>query len=366
MAMNRVQFQPGLSMAEFTGLYGTQELCEAAVRSWRWPEGFVCPGCGTTDHSEFRRGSLLYFQCCSCRHQCSLICGTIFASTKLPLTRWFLAMHLLTQAKNNVAALELMRHLGVSYPTAWLIKHKIMEVMRQREERRYLTGRVEIDDAYLGGELPGGKPGRGSENKVSFVAAVQTTESGAPVFACFSQRPFTKESLLDFAAKSLAAPPHSSPTAWGASRPCRAPASFTNLTLRAAARIPSSVRSSQRSTPFLATSRRRWPVPTTRSTSPSTLIDISPRCSTASTVASTCEASWAGSPAPRATPAHARCVWLNALSILDNQVERSNGSSIYLWAESIAAHAAARIWQSTNDATNRLASTCGKWPTAGN
>ena len=144
MAMNRVQFQPGLSMAEFTGLYGTQELCEAAVRSWRWPEGFVCPGCGTTDHSEFRRGSLLYFQCCSCRHQCSLICGTIFASTKLPLTRWFLAMHLLTQAKNNVAALELMRHLGVSYPTAWLIKHKIMEVMRQREERRYLTGRVEI------------------------------------------------------------------------------------------------------------------------------------------------------------------------------------------------------------------------------
>lgn len=206
MKMNRVQFQPGLSMAEFIGLYGTQEQCEAAVRTWRWPQGFACPVCGAASHSEFRRGTLLYFQCCACRHQCSLICGTIFESTKLALTRWFLAMHLLTQAKNNVAALELMRHLGVSYPTAWLIKHKIMEVMRQREDVRQLTGRVEIDDAYLGGELVGGKPGRGSQNKVPFVAAVQTTESGAPVFACFSARSFTKASLLEFAGQSLAAP----------------------------------------------------------------------------------------------------------------------------------------------------------------
>jgi ISXO2-like transposase domain len=65
---------------------------------------------------------------------------------------------------------------------------------------------VEINDAYLGGELPGGKPGRGSQNKVPFVAAVQTTESGAPVLACFSPRPFAKEAILEFAGQSLAAP----------------------------------------------------------------------------------------------------------------------------------------------------------------
>ena len=80
-----------------------------------------------------------------------VISSTIFESTKLPLTRWFPAMHFLTQAKNNVSALELKRHLGVSYPTAWLVKHKLMEVMRLREDSRQLTGRVEIDDAYLGG-----------------------------------------------------------------------------------------------------------------------------------------------------------------------------------------------------------------------
>ena len=76
--------------------------------------------------------------------QCSLIAGTIFESSKMELTRRFMALQLLSQAKNNVAALELMRQLGVSYPTAWLMKHKIMEAMRPREAKRQLHGRVEI------------------------------------------------------------------------------------------------------------------------------------------------------------------------------------------------------------------------------
>ena len=112
--------------------------------------------------------------------------GTVFESSKLPLTNWFLAMHLMAQAKNNVSALELKRHLDVSYPTVWLLKHKIMEVMTLRETERKLTGRVEIDDSYLGGEVQGGKAGRGSPKKIPFVAAVQTTESGQPVLVCLS------------------------------------------------------------------------------------------------------------------------------------------------------------------------------------
>jgi ribosomal protein L37AE/L43A len=159
-------------MAEFMQRYGSEEQCEAALIESRWPSGFACPACGFGQCSSFRRQGRRYFQCTACRHQCSVISGTIFEATKLGLSRWFLAMHLLTQAKNNVAALELMRHLGVCYKTAWLIKHKLMEVMRVREDGRQLDGRVEIDDAYLGGERSGGKTGRGSENKVPFVAAV--------------------------------------------------------------------------------------------------------------------------------------------------------------------------------------------------
>ncbi|CAH1385788.1 hypothetical protein NTGM5_160009 [Candidatus Nitrotoga sp. M5] len=128
--------------------------------------------------------------------------GTIFQATKLPLTLWFLAVHLLTQAKNNVAALELMRHLSVSYKTAWLMKLKLLQVMTERESSRVLEGRVEIDDAYLGGERLG-KHGRGSENKVFFVAAVQTAEDGKPVVACFVRIPFTKEAVEARAKKAL-------------------------------------------------------------------------------------------------------------------------------------------------------------------
>ena len=180
MAQNKVQYQRGLPILEFIELYGSHERCEEAIRSWRWPEGFICPRCQGRPHSEFRRQERLYFQCSACRYQCSVLSGTIFESSKLALPQWFLAMHLMTQAKNNISALELKRHLDVSYPTAWLVKHKLMEVMFRREQDRKLTGRVEADDAYLGGERSGGKRGRGAAGKTPIVAAVETTAARKP------------------------------------------------------------------------------------------------------------------------------------------------------------------------------------------
>jgi len=205
MGINQVQFQKGLSIAQFMERYGTEEQCHAELVAMRWPDGFVCQACDTSKHSTFMHKGLRYWQCGGCREQTTAICGTIFQATKLPLTRWFLAMHLLTQAKNNVSALELKRHLGVRYKTAWLMKHKLMQVMYLREQPRQLDGRVEVDDAYLGGELPGGKRGRGSENKVPFIAAVQTTAAGQPILVCLSKLEFTKEAIAQWARKSLCA-----------------------------------------------------------------------------------------------------------------------------------------------------------------
>ena len=194
MPMNRVQFQKGLSLPEFMDRYGTEEQCEQALVAARWPGGFVCPACGVMQsRTTFRREGRLYWQCAGCQYQCSVTSGTVFEATKLPLTRWFLAMQLLTQAKNNVSALELTRQLGVSYRTAWLIKHKLLQAMALAESERQLSGRVEVDDAYLGGERSGGKAGRGSENKVPFVVAVQTTEDGRAHLACLSARPFVTD-----------------------------------------------------------------------------------------------------------------------------------------------------------------------------
>lgn len=206
MPMNRVQFQPGLSMFEFLKRYGTEEKCELALAQSRWPQGWVCPRCEGKSAYAFRRGHQPYRQCTSCRYQCSLTVGTMFEGTKLPLQVWFMAMQLLSQAKNNVAALELRRQIGVTYPTAWLMKHKIMEAMRQREQHRQLSGRVEVDDAYLGGQRSGGKTGRGSENKVPFVVALQTVAGGAPHLLCMAQLPFRRTAIAEFAAEHLVRP----------------------------------------------------------------------------------------------------------------------------------------------------------------
>ena len=129
MAMNRIQFQPGLSMPEFFDRYGTQSQCAAALEKARWPSGFCCPRCGALAHCVLRGGSHKVCQCNACRHQTSLIAGTVFQGTKLGLTIWFLAIYLISQAKTGLSALALKRQLGVSYPTAWLMHHKLMQAM---------------------------------------------------------------------------------------------------------------------------------------------------------------------------------------------------------------------------------------------
>ena len=124
----------------------------------------------------------------------------MFQSTHLPLTIWFLAIYLISQAKTGLSALALKRQLGVSYPTAWRIHHKLMQAMAEREEIYTLQGHVQADDAYLGGEHPGGKAGRGSENKVPFVAAVSLDEQHHPIYAKFTAIPdFTRTAIADWA-----------------------------------------------------------------------------------------------------------------------------------------------------------------------
>lgn len=207
MPMNRVQFQPGLSMPDFLLQFGTEFQCAAAVEQARWPSGFRCPQCGNSGHCVLNAGSgvLKTFQCQACRHQTSLIAGTLFQSTHLPLTLWFLAIYLISEAKTGLSSLALKRALGVSYPTAWRMHHKLMQAMAERESHYRLEGQVQIDDAYLGGERTGGKAGRGSENKVPFVAAVSLDDRGHPLHIKLTEVPgFTRKAIVDWAKTHLA------------------------------------------------------------------------------------------------------------------------------------------------------------------
>jgi transposase-like protein len=202
VARNSVQFQKGLSEPEVEQQYGGEEACREALFRSRWPDGFECPICGERRHSEIR--SRQVFQCSACRRQTSLTAGTIFAATKVTLRTWFRAMDHLTQTKQGISSIELGRRLGVTQTTAWTIKHKLAQVMLERDADKQLSGRVELDDAYLGGERSGGKRGRGADGKTPFVAAVETTPAGKPVRLKLRRvTGFCSRAISGFAKRSL-------------------------------------------------------------------------------------------------------------------------------------------------------------------
>jgi hypothetical protein len=180
VARNQVQFQKGLSTVEFQPLYGTEEQCRAALVRMRWPDGFLCRKCGVREYAFCEPRQLFH----------------------TPLAKWFLAMHLITASKNDIAALELARQLDVKWDTAWLIKQKLLEVMLQRNSMYKLAGDIQVDDAYQGGEKAG-KPGRGAANKLPFVIAVATRD-GHPIYTHLRVVPgFTKEAIRDYATGNI-------------------------------------------------------------------------------------------------------------------------------------------------------------------
>ncbi len=127
----------GLNDEAFREAFGTKEQCRTALVRLCWPDGFACPCCGHREHWVLAGRGL--YQCNRCKKQTSPTAGTIFHATKLPLTLWFAAIHLIVTAKNGISSVELGRRLGVKQPTAWAVKHKIMAVMARREGETALS-----------------------------------------------------------------------------------------------------------------------------------------------------------------------------------------------------------------------------------
>lgn len=202
MPRNKIQFQKGLSLVDFFKSYGTESQCRKALFRLRWPEGFACPRCGHNEYYEIKNRDL--FQCKHCRHQASLTSGTIFASSKLPLTSWFLGIYLVTQSKVSISSLALSRQLGISFNASLRMKHKLLQVMKDLDDSRSLYGIVQIDDAYWGGRSRDGSRGRGASGKAPFLAAVATNFKGRPIFMRFSRvRGFTSLEVMNWSAKHL-------------------------------------------------------------------------------------------------------------------------------------------------------------------
>ena len=158
---------------DFVTMFPDQEACADYLEQLRWPTGFSCPACGTRVPPWHQsRGRLV---CTACRHQTSATAGTVFDKTRTPLTTWFEAAWHVTTAKNGLSAKTLEQTLGTTYRVAWTMLQRYRVAMC-RAKRECLSGRVEVDEAYVGGVEHGGRRGRGT-CKCIVVIAVEVKDS---------------------------------------------------------------------------------------------------------------------------------------------------------------------------------------------
>ena len=177
---NQIQFQPSMSIPKFVCNFGTDAQRTAAVKFARWSQDFLCPRCSSPNHYDVDQCTRPLFHRQGCKRQTALTAGSLMEHIKLPLTTWFLANYMLSQAQTGLTSLALKHHLGVNYPTAWLLHQQGNRAIAKQDCIHRLGAQVQIEDAYLSGERAAGKSGRGSENKAPLVASMAVNDAGRP------------------------------------------------------------------------------------------------------------------------------------------------------------------------------------------
>src|ERR1035437_8877617 len=188
------------TILELEERFRTEESCREYLTRLRWPDGFVCPRCQAKDVWPATRGRLI---CRVCRYQASATAGTMFQDTHKPLRLWFRAIWQITSQKNGASAVAVQQVLGLgSYQTAWTWLHKLRRAM-VRPERDRLTGRVEVDEAFIGG-LEEGVRGRQTAKKA--LIGVACEEDGAGIGRIRMRRipDATADSLQAFVQEAVA------------------------------------------------------------------------------------------------------------------------------------------------------------------
>lgn len=152
---------------EFVKMFPNDLACSKYLEQLRWSEGFICPSCGekAVPWNE-SRGRL---ECSLCHHQTSVTAGTIFDKTRTPLTTWFEAAWHITTAKNGMSAKTLERTIGTSYRVAWTMLQRFRVAM-VGQDRKPLSGNIEIDETMVGGVQKGAKRGRGANKSIVLIA----------------------------------------------------------------------------------------------------------------------------------------------------------------------------------------------------
>jgi transposase-like protein len=188
------------TIREFFHMFPDEKTCLNYLIDLRWPTGYQCPAChqASTPWHESRNR----LACPRCRHKVTVTAGSIFDKTRTPLTTWLEAAWHVTTAKNGLSAKTLERTIGTSYHVAWMMLQRFRVAM-VNSERTALTGTVEVDETFVGGEEHGGKRGRGTDKDIVVIAVEVKDGKGfgrtrmrhIPDASEASLRPFIRDSL---------------------------------------------------------------------------------------------------------------------------------------------------------------------------
>lgn len=159
-------------------IFTNEEAARAHFEALRWPDGRMCPHCGTFGNSALMQGKSTrpgLYKCRDCRKPFSALIGTVYEGSKIPLHKWLLATHLMVSSKKGISAHQLFRMLGFgSYRTAWFMAHRIREAMRAGELDTPFGsdgGAVEVDETYFG-HLKGQDYRQGGGHKMKVISLV--------------------------------------------------------------------------------------------------------------------------------------------------------------------------------------------------
>ncbi|HTD93773.1 MAG TPA: IS1595 family transposase, partial [Chitinophagaceae bacterium] len=129
-----------------------EQTCRDYLVQQRWDGKPVCPSCGCTRVYEIDKKTRYKCSNSECYKKFSAMVGTIFEASNVPLSKWFMAVYLITAHKKGISSYQLGRDIGVTQKTAWFMLHRVREMMRPKGATK-LDSIVEVDECYVGGKV---------------------------------------------------------------------------------------------------------------------------------------------------------------------------------------------------------------------
>ena len=195
------------SLLEFQRRFPDDAACASYLTAARWPDGFVCPACGSVKGWALTTKAWTH-ECAACQRQTSVTAGTVLHGSKLKLTVWFWAAYLMATHSNGISALQLQKQLGLgSYKSAWLLCAKLRRAL-VAPDRQPLAGLVEVDETEIPyrakDDPPTGAGGRSGQGKLLLAGAVEVRPGGPARIRLAAIEDFSASSLHAFLAAGLA------------------------------------------------------------------------------------------------------------------------------------------------------------------